>query len=239
MNHPERIKLFGWFLHVHRGFERFKAADIKSCYVSLHLDPPANPARFLESLAEKKPKELLKDASGYRLAHHVRTQLDSLHGKTETVLAVEKILADLPGKLADEGERLFLSEALTCYRHGALRAAIVMTWNLAYDHLLRWLLSDAARLASFIASITQPYQKKAGVVVIVRTDFEKSFKESEVLEIAGHVTGFSGSMKKIMKEKLDRRNTYAHPSLAVIARPQVDDMITDLINNIVLALPLS
>ena len=41
-------------------------------------------------------------------------------------------------------------------------------------------------------------------------------------------------MKKALKEKLGRRNTYAHPSLQTVGRPHVDEMIYDLVNNVVL-----
>jgi hypothetical protein len=42
-------------------------------------------------------------------------------------------------KISDEAERLFLTEAISCLRAKAFRATIVMTWNLAYDHLLNWI----------------------------------------------------------------------------------------------------
>jgi hypothetical protein len=36
--------------------------------------------------------------------------------------------------------------------------------------------------------------------------------------------------------KLERRNIAAHPSQVVIVQHQADDLITDLVNNVVLAL---
>ena len=236
-NHPEKIKCFGWFLHVHRGLERFQAADVRRLYKDAHIEEPANTNRFLDSLTEKQPKELLKDVKGYRLAQHVREALDAKLGKVETRIVVEKLLGDLPGKIADEGERVFLSEVLTCYKHGAFRAAIVMMWNLAYDHVRRWVLDDAARLAEFNAGIPKRNRSKAHVTIAKSEDFE-DLKEDEVVDILGWVTGISGSVKRLLKEKLGRRNTFAHPSLLVVDRPQVDDMITDLVNNVILSLKL-
>jgi hypothetical protein len=193
--------------------------------------------RFLASLAEKRPPDLLKDAKGYRLTQHVRERLDRELGKVEAVVTVEKMLTDLPGKIADEGERLFLQETLTCYRHGAFRAAIVMVWNLAYDHLARWVLADPVRLAAFNAGIPKRNPKKAHVTIVKRDDFEE-LKEDETVDILGGLPGISGGVKKLLKDKLGRRNTYAHPSTLTVGRPHVDDMIFDLVQNVVLTLTL-
>src|SRR6267378_669966 len=35
MGHPERIRLVGWWLHVHKGRAHFQAADIGKCYDDL------------------------------------------------------------------------------------------------------------------------------------------------------------------------------------------------------------
>lgn len=236
-NHPEKIKTFGWFLHTQRGQDRFSAADIRKCYDDVHLDQPANTNRFLDSLAEKTPPELLKDARGYRLTQSVRDRFDKAFGQVEAVVVVEKMLSDLPGKIADDGERLFLTEVLTCYKHDARRAAIVMTWNLAYDHLVRWVLDDAQRLADFNAGIPKRNPKKAHITITKREDFDE-LKEDETLDIVGGLPGFSGNIKRLLKEKLGRRNTFAHPSTLIVERAQVDDMITDLVNNVALNLKL-
>jgi hypothetical protein len=232
-SHPDRIKAFGWFLHAQRNVAGFKTADITKCYRDTHLDEPANMARFLDSLTEKKPPELLKSGGSYRLSQPVRERLDRVLGTAEMVVAVEKMLTDLPGKITDEGERLFLNEALTCYRHGAFRAAIVMVWNLTYDHVARWVLADAQRLAEFNTGIPKRNPRKAHVTIATRDSFE-DLKEDETVDIFGALTGVSANVKRALKEKLGRRNTFAHPSTQTITRAQVDDMITDLVNNVVL-----
>jgi hypothetical protein len=236
-NHPEKIKAFGWFLHAHVKADRFGAAEIRRCYDDSNQDPPANMHRFLESLAEKRPPDLLKDARGYRLAQAVREQHDRTLGRVEAVITIEKMLTDLPGLIADESERVFLTEALTCYRHGAFRAAIVMAWNLAYDHLARWILADAPRLANFNAGIAKKNSQKAHITIAKREDFE-GLTENETVEIAAKLPAFSANVATSLKEKLRRRNTYAHPSLHKATRAQVDDMITDLVHNVVLRLTL-
>lgn len=233
--HSEKIKLFGWYLHVQGNRDRFTAADIRACYDVVHLPQPANVNPYLAQLTEKKSPDLLKDKGGYRLAGPVRSALDAKYGQAGSAVAIEKALADLPGKITNFAEKVFLAEALTCYRHKAFRAAIVMTWNLAYDHLLEWVLLDATRLATFNAQIGITYPKKTGLTISVKEHFEE-LKESEVVQICASAALISGNIKKILAEKLARRNIAAHPSSVSIVQYQADDVISDLVNNVVLRL---
>jgi hypothetical protein len=236
-NHPERIKSFAWFLHVHRNADRFGAKEMRRCYDDTHTPPPSNMTRFLESLTQTTKPQLLRDSRGYRLSGPVRTEYDARFGRSATVVVVERLLADLPNQITDADERVFLDEALVCYQHGAWRAAIVMTWNLAYDHVLRWVLADASRLAAFNAGIPKRNKSKAHVIVAVRDDFEE-LKEDEVVDILAGVGGVTANIKKVLKEKLGKRNIAAHPSTVTITRSQVDDVITDLVQNVVLRFAL-
>src|SRR3546814_2757316 len=78
-----------------------------------------------------------------------------------TVIAVTKTLSDRPGRVHDLAEREFLAEALNCYRVREYRAAIIMAWNLAYDHLVRWVFADSRRLSQMNNGITRKYPKKS------------------------------------------------------------------------------
>lgn len=233
--HAEKIKLFSWFLHEKRNQQTLRVADIRSCYSELHFDLPGNLARSIDALTEKRPPELLKQQSSYRLHANVRTEFERRFGKPQSNITVEAALASLPGKIADESERQFLEEVLVCYRYRAFRGAIVMAWNLAYDHLVRWILADVGRLSTFNQAIGKRNPKKAHIVIVRREDFE-DLKEDEVIDIAANLPEITANVKRVLKEKLGRRNTYAHPSTLIIAQPQVDDMVTDLVNNVVLRL---
>ncbi len=137
MNHVEKIKHFGWFMLTQDQRERFGTADVqRRCYEQLHYAPPGNISQQLQQMVDKKPPDLLKDRRGFRLEGRIKEQLDGKYGQRQATVAVDAMLQGLPGKISDEGERLFLSEALTCFRSKAFRATIVMTWNVAYDHLL-------------------------------------------------------------------------------------------------------
>ena len=152
---------------------------------------------------------------------------------------MSKLLKELPGKVADEAERIFLKEAISCYYHKSFRAAIIMAWNLTYDHMARWIVADPARLSAFNNKIVQrlnPNSKRGGTIISKREDFEQ-LEEKEMIDIMA-LAGLLPSMntKKILEMQLTRRNMVARPSLVATDAPQADDAITSLVQNVVLTL---
>lgn len=237
LGHPDRILHFGWYFHRHRAKEHFEQADIRTLYKDLHMPEP-NLSEQFKRLIDRRPKVLLHDSKGYYLEHVARTKLDQKYGQHETTIALSKLLQDLPGKISDQAEQLFLSEAIACYHNRAFRAAIVMVWNVTYDHLLHWILKDGGRLAAFQAHIVGRVgpKKAATINVTKREDFE-DLKEFDTLQICGTAGLFtSDNTKKILEIQLTKRNLAAHPSLLVIGAPEAEDTIASLINNVLLVL---
>jgi hypothetical protein len=231
----EKIRLFAWWLHTHKKMATFKTGDIRACYEQLHLPVP-NIAMYLSRMTETKPSKALRKGDNYNLTRDARIDLDARYGIHPSIQAVSKLLADLPDKVPDIAEKVFLIEAIDCYRMRAYRACIVMTWNLAFDHLLNWILKDAARLATFNAAIQKRYPKRANIVMKSYDDFADEFTEAEIIEVCNTAQTVSGNTIKVLKEKLTRRNIAAHPSSVVVQQPQADDVVTDLVNNVVLPL---
>lgn len=233
--HSEKIKLFGWYLHTSKNQERFNQENLRACYDELHLEKPTGVSPYLKSLTDKKRKEVLHDSRGYYLCGQAREIYQSKYGQRAITVQVHKLLNELTGKVTDEAERLFLSEALLCLKNKAYRAAIVMTWNLAFDHLEDWILAN--HVADFNARIHIRYPRKpATIAIIKKADFGDFFKEVEVIEICNSANIITGDLKKILDEKLAHRNLAAHPSLVEITQLQAEDFITDLVNNVVLKL---
>ena len=232
--HAERIKAFAWYLHTHRKMDRFSLADIRACYDHLHYAKPQNLSSCLAQLQQKKPPDLLKDKRGYHLEGRIREAYDAKYGTRPLTIVVDTLLADLPGKVPGEAERLFLAEAISCFRIKAFRAAILMTWNVAYDHFEEWIIRN--HLAAFNARIAVNYPKKAGMVIKNKEDFSDHLKESEVIEISKSAGFLHDNIKKIMNDKLTKRNLAAHPSLVEITQYQAEDVISDLVNNVILKL---
>lgn len=237
LSQTDQILHFGWYLHRHRSKEFFDQPAIRACYRDSHMEEPQL-SKMFGRLMERRPKVLLQSGTQYRLEARIREVLDKKYGQHETTIAVSQMLKDLIGKVSDEAERLFLSEAIKCYNVKAFRAATVMAWNLAYDHLLNWILADAVRLAAFNGKIIARIGVKRGTGLIMgkREDFEE-LKEQEVLDITGNAGLFaSDNTKKLLDIQLTKRNFSAHPSLLTIDAPQADDTISSLVNNVVLIL---
>ena len=184
-------------------------------------------------MQKKKPPSLLKDRSGYYLEKRVRDEFEARYGKRETTIQLDQLLSDLPSKVPDLQERVFLDEALICFRHGAFRAAIVMTWNLAFDHLCNHVLNN--RLSDFNTQLSKSYPKAKIGSLVSRDDFSE-LKEFEVLQVCKSANIVSGSLHKILDEKLKRRNIAAHPNKVTITQLQAEDFISDLVENVVVKL---
>lgn len=234
MSHVDKIKYLAWYLLTQNGKDRFGAGEVRDCYEKLHYVQPVNISSQLQQMAGTTKPKLLKDARGYRLEGTAKEQLDAKYGSRPETVAVAAALQNLSGRISDDAERLFLSEALNCFHIRAFRAAVVMTWNLAYDHMLSWVVAN--HLTAFNGAIVRKYPKRAGVVMAKKEDFADEFTEFEVVEILGVASIIDGNTKKILNEKLNRRNMAAHPSSVQIGQHQAEDVITDLVNNVILKL---
>jgi hypothetical protein len=236
-SHADKIRFFAWFLHYHRKHERFNSGDVGKCYDELHMGRPSSISPFLAQMEKKKPKELLRNSGGFYLEHSLREKMTAKFGQRKITVQVTRMLLDLPAQVPDVAEREFLDESLICYRNGAFPAAIVMTWNLAFDHLLSFILKH--HLADFNKQWPISYAKqhqKARVSAISSRDDFFELKESEILTICKSAVIITPDLYKILDEKLGKRNTAAHPSTVGVSQIQAEGVIDDLVNNVVLKL---
>lgn len=224
----DQVPMLAWFLH-EQGKERIVTADITELYRKLHLNPPSV-SRYLGYLTTGKTKYFLRDKKGYRLEGRTRASLTATLKVSDPLTPVRAVLTDLLVHLAEPSEKLYLEEALRCYSVGAFRATVVMVWNLAYSHLVCWIL-EPPRLALFNNAISIKYSKNTNTVKDL--DSFGLFKEFEIIEIAYTAKLIDKNRAEILKDKLRKRNMAAHPSTVLITQLQVDDLITDLVNNII------
>jgi hypothetical protein len=227
----EKIVLFGWYLNAHKNKENFESGDVKQCFVIMHLEVP-NVSTYLSRLASGKLASISKSKSKFKLLRGTRINLEKKYDFSTSNKVISALFVDLLDKIRSKTAKAFLEESINCYRVQAYRACIVMTWNLAFDHFLNWVLADQSRLNQFNSAIVIRYPKKTGYVVKNRTDFEE-FKEREIIDICSTAKIISKSLSRLMVQKLDRRNDAAHPSDLLFSQAQVDDHVTDLINNLV------
>jgi hypothetical protein len=231
--HAEKIRFFCWFLHSRDGKERFSVSDISNRYEALNLSQPGNIHQQVAQLVQKR--DLLKDKNGYRLEKRVRDSYEERFGQRPITVQVDKMLAELPARVPDLAERAFLDEAIRCLRCGAFRAAIVMTWNLAFDHFCLFILKNhlAAFNAQWPVSFGKEHQKSTIQAIAKREDFAE-LKESQVIQICRSAGIITGDVARILTEKLTKRNSAAHPSDVVVTQVQAEAFVDDLIRNVVL-----
>lgn len=231
----DKIRFFAWFLHAKKNRERFSPADVRACYGELSLQKPSDVNPYLSQMLNRKPREVIRDTRGYALEKRLKDRLEVKYGQRLATVQADKLLLELPSKIPELAERIFLDEAVRCFRCKAFRAAIVMTWNLAYEHLCMYILNTPNRLTDFNVQLPKVFPKARLSAITDRDDFTE-LKESDVLQVCRSANIITNDLWKIFKEKLDRRNTAAHPSTVEIAPQTAEEYIIDLIPNVVLKL---
>lgn len=135
-SHPDKIKLFGWYLHVHKAQRRFSTADLRTCYDAVHLQDPESFAPAFKTL-ERPPKSLLRDGEGYYLERRAIEDHTKRYGGPSPTRPISALLAALPTRVHDAAERRFIEEAIACIKADAPRAAIVLGWCAVIDRMRR------------------------------------------------------------------------------------------------------
>lgn len=231
-SHADKIKIFAWHLHAHKGKEHFSGSDIVKCFAALRIDGPVQVTPFLHAMVNRKPKQALRMREGFCLEKRLRDKFDEELGQRASTIHVRKLLTELPARIPDLAERAYLEEALTCFKYKAFRAAIVMTWNLAYDHLCQLVLRKY--LTQFNAQLAKSFPKEN--LIVTKRDDLTELREAQVLQVCSSANIISSSVHKVMKEKLDRRNVAAHPSGVGIFDTTAEEFIKDIIENVVIKL---
>jgi hypothetical protein len=223
--HADKLRLFAWYLQTHKGLVRFRTADLTACFDEVHIHRPSNPSQFVRQLCEQK--QFISDREGFRLERALRSELDIKWGQRDETIVVDRLLSDLPSQLSVQAEKEYLEEALICFRNQAFRAAILMTWNVVYDHLVARIIEQ--HVGQFNAQMSTMFGGKKKPVSL-REDFQR-LQESEVIEVCSAAGIVSREVGKVLREKLDKRNSAAHPSGARFDKLQAEAFISDLIKN--------
>ncbi len=69
-SHNDLIKIFAWFLQVHKNKATFTGADIGQCYTKLDFAAPSSFGGYFKNLLDRR--DILKSGGGYKLEHKVR-----------------------------------------------------------------------------------------------------------------------------------------------------------------------
>ena len=234
-SYTAQILLTAYYLRK-TGRTDFSTTEMTEAFQQASLPVPSKLRDRLAHLAKGKKARLLRIQAGrYSLSlpghDEVRNYFANKPGAPrETVAILEKTV----GRISDETERRFLAEAVACVEVGAKRAAIVMTWLLALDHIQEYILRNkVADFNNALASRTDTKQLQ----IATKDDFG-DLKESVFIQVLRGAGLISNDVRKILDEKLGTRNSCAHPSNIEIHDSKVQNFVEEIVDNVIRKFPL-
>lgn len=185
------------------------------------------------SLRRYQDGNSVQNADQTELNSIARTPTQSLHHEAsskQTLVLDPSSVSDSLRTLQDrlqyltETQTHLKSEAIRCLECGALRSAIVMSWNFSYDYVRHWVFSN--HLAAFNNTLTTKYlTNKRQPVYDAITQYHDFWEARpyvgervflDTCESSGVITGKAYSS---LVEFLRRRNDYAHANFKL---PNID-----------------
>ena len=227
------VELFVYYLTVESGRDSATAKQVAECFEACDLVVPGNVAARLSEGLKSRPPKYLKSTGGYKLQRHMREALSRKLGAETMTAQTSATLRLLEQKLTAGANKDFLKEAIDCFEVSANRAAIVMTWNLAMDHLFTHII--AHKLADFNTALAK--DKAVKIDIISHRDDFNDIKEIRFIELCRSSSVISNDVRKVLDQKLGIRNSCAHPSGVTVSKSKAIEFIEDLVDNIILKFP--
>ena len=224
-----QILVFGYYIQQKEKVPNFEHKMIKQCFELSDFPSPQNIASRLVKLEGKH--WLVKNNGGYRVE---RTTLKSLEtnvlGKPQLKIISSK-LEKLP-QLLQTPEKEYVNEILGCLRIEAYHAAIVLMWSISISHLRNFIIDKKTQEFNTVLS-NHPKNALKKISISKYDDFE-NIGDSDFLDILYSLNITSKNQKKLLKEKLDIRNTYAHPNTMTLTVNKTNSFIEDLVNDVII-----
>lgn len=238
MSHAEKVRLFAWLQQFQRKKDRFFTRDINWCYSTLSYQP-GNTSQYLINM-ERAGELLGNPTKGYRCEGKFVSDYDRLYKEHDITVNVRRMVKDLVNLIPHLEERDIFDEAMICLRHNAGRAAEIMVWNISMYHLYQYILTHHLKSFNDRIPIRYPKKWKAADMPLISKydDFGDEMSEREVLEVASSAGIINNDIFKVCKNRLDQRNSAAHPSRLRVTQVQAEGFIDDLIRNVVLQLKI-
>lgn len=206
----------------------FVAKDIETVFIENHLSTPANISRELVELTKARPQLIIRRKSFYSLELSFKSKLEQTYLDSPYKSAVSDKLKDLIPQIRQKSQQDFLADAIKCLDGGIQRAAIILTWLLTMDILMEFTLSN--KRAAFNSEL---HKKNKKIQVNSKADFE-DLKEGEIIELLRAAAVISKEQKKILDEKLNIRNSAAHPNMTLFKEAKTITFIEELLDEFII-----
>lgn len=227
-SHADKIRLFAWYLHVHKGKEQFLPKDIRECYTTLHLDLPSDVSTLLGAMAAKKPPDLLKTSTGYRLERRIRESFDSSTARLAIPAQAIAGLRQQLQRLGNDDAKDFLEEAIKCLEIKQYRAAVVFSWVGAISVLHNHIVNH--HLVAFNA---EAKRRNALWKDAKNSDDLGLMKEHDFLNVLESISVMGKNVKQQLQNAcLSLRNACGHPNSYRIGEAKVIAHLEELMLNV-------
>jgi hypothetical protein len=228
----DQVLAIAWFWHTHDPNLVLAYNEMAQAFKTIGLDSTHLLDTWNEMVTHEPKQLLLITINDYSVPLALRLTLDQKYAhckEHQQTIEVKQMLTDLLDEMAKPEEQVYLNETMICFKNQAFRAAVVMAWNLAYDHLCRFILDDPTRLAAF----NQQLRKQ----ITVREDFSEH-KEALVLQCCRAANIISKNTKHLLDQGQNRRNMAAHPCEIPTSQSAAESTIEDLVKHVIHKYPL-
>lgn len=226
------IEFFVYFLTVELGLEIVTPKEVEQCFRDCDLDPPKATAARLSEGVKSRPQRYLRANGGYKLQRFLKEAISKKLGAQVSVSQTSASLRSLELRVPGGKSREFLNEAIDCFEVGANRATVILIWILTLNHLFEYIQTH--RLADFNEALAKNTDRRVKVSKIETRDDFNDIPEGKFIELCRSASIISNDVRKILDQKLETRNSCAHPSGVKISRSKAIEVVEDLIENVVL-----
>jgi hypothetical protein len=240
LSNRNTILLVAYYLRKHKGIVQFDLKIIRNSFRSASLKAPSRLKEYMISLSKGKKSPLIKITSRptFSLSILGVGEIESFltSGKQSPTIIDDYLDAAIPylekivSKIQEDNKRKFLSEAIGCLKSRAKRATVIMTWCAALDHMYDYVVKK--KLSDFNSAISRRSDSYRKVRIRNKDDFS-DVKESVFIEVCKSAGIIGKDVRKILDEKLNIRNTCAHPSDVEIHDSKVVNFIEDIVDNVI------
>jgi hypothetical protein len=223
--------LLALYLLSEAGASYVTPASLSSLRSALHLSTYSRISAYLSEQSRSgrggHKGRYVKLKEGYALERAYSSTLKKEYLGRPTTKHLSAGLRSTLTAISDPPVRAYLEEAISCFEFGLHRSALIMAWCVAYGLFRGWLFRG--HLAQF-NSITS--QWKSPTTINTLEDFQE-LTEASVLDTSRKAQVISKEQFKVLKQLLDQRNSFAHPTTRVmtpaIAEAYIDTVLRDII----------
>ncbi|MGN6567135.1 MAG: hypothetical protein ACTHJ0_04245 [Flavipsychrobacter sp.] len=226
----EQVKLMGYFYCNANSVDIFLPSNLKECFVNANLRVPSNIPQYISRLSIGAPPFFIKKSKGYSLHRNFKKELDDIYKGSKHQQHISTQLRELLLNINSPQQKIFLEEAISCFEIKCYRSAIVMTWLLSMDIMYEFVLLKHIEDFNNAIQIHGKYKK---ITIKKKEDFS-DIKEADFLELLRVSKIISTDYRKVLEEKLNIRNTAAHPNTIIVKELKAIAFIEDLVENVIL-----